>query len=241
MKIAVLSDIHANLHALEAVWQDLEAQSPDAVYCLGDLVGYGAFPREVVDFIRAHDLPAVMGNYDEGVGFDLDDCGRAYRDPEDEARGKQSLFRSKEHTAAENIAFLRSLPKQIRLERATWELLMLHGTPRRINEYLYEDRPQATFQRLAKLAQADILFFGRTHLPYQKKVDGWWFVNTGSVGKPEDGDPRAGYVLAALGSEPRFSYRRVNYDVERAAEAIRSSDLPDEFAAMLEHGTREVS
>jgi len=82
MKIAVLSDIHANIHALGAVWDDLETKKPDAVYYLGDLVGYAAFPDEVVSFIQDHGIPTVMGNYDEGIGFDLNDCGCVYRDPE---------------------------------------------------------------------------------------------------------------------------------------------------------------
>jgi predicted phosphodiesterase len=92
MRMAVLSDLHANLPALQAVWADLQARRPDAVYCLGDLVGYGAQPNEVIDFVRAEAIPTVMGNYDEGVGFDLDDCGCVYRDPADDRRGKQSLL-----------------------------------------------------------------------------------------------------------------------------------------------------
>jgi len=92
MRIAVLSDIHANLHALEAVWADLERQRPEAVYCLGDLVGYGAFPNEVVAFLRERGVPTVMGNYDQGVGFDMDDCGCIYRDPEEDRLGKLSLL-----------------------------------------------------------------------------------------------------------------------------------------------------
>lgn len=240
MRLAIISDIHGNLHALEAVWQDLEAQRPDAVYCLGDLVGYGAFPNEVIDFIRARKVPTLMGNYDEGVGFDLDECGCVYRDPEDDARGKQSLYWSRERTTEENKGYLRALPHQIRLNKDSGDVLMVHGSPRKINEYLYQDRPEATFERLAKQARAASIFFGHTHLPYQKQIGGIWFVNTGSVGKPKDGDPRAGYVLAKLAEVPRFMYRRVGYDVGRAARAIRETGLPSEFAAMLESGTDGV-
>ena len=237
MKLAVISDIHGNLHALEALWEDVEAQQPDAVYCLGDLVGYGAFPNEIIDFVRGRDIPTVLGNYDEGVGFDMDDCGCVYKDPEDDARGKRSLMWSREQTSAENKAYLRQLPMQIRLDEQNPDVLLVHGSPRKINEYLYQDRPDATFARLAKLAGADVLFFGHTHLPYQKKVNGTWFVNTGSVGKPKDGDPRGGYVLAELGRKPAFTYRRVAYDIPAAAAAVRDSNLPDEYASMLETGT----
>jgi predicted phosphodiesterase len=92
MRLAIISDIHGNQHALDAVWADVQNQAPDAVICLGDLVGYGAFRNEVIDFVRAHELPVLMGNYDDGVGFDRDDCGCVYKDPVDDALGKQSLF-----------------------------------------------------------------------------------------------------------------------------------------------------
>lgn len=238
MEIAILSDIHANLHALEAVWADLEAQRPDAVFCLGDLVGYGAYPNEVVDFIRAREIATLMGNYDEGVGFDLDDCGCVYRDPADIRRGQESLYWSREHTTEENKAYLRDLPLNIRETIADWRILFVHGSPRKINEYLYADRPAATFERIAKMADCDVLFFGHTHLPYQKQVQNTLFVNTGSVGKPKDGDPRAGYVLLALNSKnaPETEFRRVEYDVAAAARAVRASGLPDHFAGLLETG-----
>ncbi len=238
MKIAILSDIHANLHALEAVWRDLEAQNPARVYCLGDLVGYGAFPNEVVEFVRERRIPTVLGNYDEGVGFDMDDCGCVYKDALEDRLGKESLLWSRQVTTEENKAFLRTLPLQLRLENGRPHLLLVHGSPRKLNEYLYEDRPLATFQRIAKLAGSDLIFFGHTHLPYQKKVNGTRFVNTGSVGKPKDGDPRAGYVIAHLGLRTRITFRRVPYEVAAAADAVRSSGLPDTFADLLESGGR---
>jgi len=238
MRLAVLSDIHANLHALEALWTDLEAQRPDAVVCLGDLVGYGALPNEVVDFIRAKAIPTVMGNYDEGVGFDLDDCGCVYRDPDDDRRGKQSLLWSRANTTPDRKEFLRGLPLQIRQDLAGQHLLFVHGSPRKINEYLYEDRPTATFERVAKVAGCNVLFFGHTHLPYQKRVGKTLFVNTGSVGKPKDGDRRAGYVIVEFNPAPKAEFRRVAYDVAAAARAIRESGLPSHFADLLETGGR---
>lgn len=238
MKIAIVSDIHANLHALEAVWEDVINQKPDAVYCLGDLVGYGAFPNEVVDFVQQHDIPTVMGNYDEGVGFDLHDCGCVYRDPLQDRMGAQSLKWTQDHTTAENKSYLQALPLQIRLEDRQPRILLVHGSPRKINEYLYEDRPEATFQRIAKVAGTDVLLFGHTHLPYQKRAGSTLFVNAGSVGKPKDGDPRAGYVLLSLDQAPEVEFRRVSYDVEAAAGAVRAAGLPELFATQLETGGR---
>jgi putative phosphoesterase len=239
MRLALLSDIHANQHALEAVWEDLERQRPEAVYCLGDLVGYGAYPTEVVDFLRQRGVPTVMGNYDDGVGFDLDECGCAYTTEADRERGQASLDWSRAHTRDDAKAFLRSLPHEIRLEKTRPFLLLVHGSPRKINEYVYEDRPEASFERLAALAQADVVAFGHTHRPYQKHVGATLFVNTGSVGKPRDGDPRAGYVLLQLEAEPKVEIRRVAYDVEAAARAIREAGLPPHFADLLLTGGLE--
>jgi putative phosphoesterase len=236
MRLAILSDIHANLHALEAVWQDLEEQRVDAVHCLGDLVGYGAFPNEVVAFLRERNVPTVLGNYDEGVGFDLDECGCAYRTTEERKRGDESLRWSRAHTTADHKVYLRSLVPTIRLETTRPTLLLVHGSPRKINEYVFEDRPEATFQRLAALAGTDLLLFGHTHLPYVKRVGRTLFVNAGSVGKPRGGDPRAVYTLVNLAGDSGVLFRRVTYDVEAAAEAVRSSGLPPFFADLLLSG-----
>lgn len=236
MRIAVLSDIHANLDALQAVWQDIEQQKPDAVYCLGDLVGYGAYPNEVIAFLQERQVPTVLGNYDEGVGFDLSECGCAYTRPEDRLRGDQSLRWTQAKTGAEAKTYLQTLPLQIRLEDRSPKLLLVHGSPRKVNEYIFEDRPVATFERIARLAGADVLLFGHTHLPYQKRVGATLFVNDGSVGKPKDGDPRACYALLELGRRTRVEFRRVVYDVEAAARSVETSGLPPQFSEELRAG-----
>ncbi len=236
MRLAVISDIHANLHTLEQVWEDLRTQAPDTVYCLGDLVGYGAFPNEVIALVRRHEVATLMGNYDEGVGFDLDDCGCAYRSSAERADGDLSLVWSRQHTSSENKRYLRELPPQLRVGNSQVSLLLVHGSPRKINEYVYEDRPRATFERLARLAGADVVLFGHTHRPYQKQVAAVLFVNVGSVGKPHDGDPRACYAVLDLAPDPRIEFRRVAYDVGGAAAAIRQAGLPERFAEILEKG-----
>jgi len=236
MRLALLADLHANLHALQAVWQDVDRQRPDGVYCLGDLVGYGAFPNEVVGFVRERLIPTVMGNYDEGVGFDRDECGCAYRSLAERQRGDISLRWTRAQTTPDNKAFLRSLPRYIRLEGSMPNLLLVHGSPRRTNEYMYQDRPQALFQRLARTEGQGIIAFGHTHVPYAKKVQDTWFVNAGSVGRPRDGDPRAGYVIVTAEKEPQMEFRRVTYDAERAAQAVRAGGLPLAFADDLVSG-----
>lgn len=236
MRIGILSDIHANKHALEAVLTDLESQQLDRLCCLGDLVGYGAFPNEVVQRIKALGIPTIMGNYDDGVGFDRDDCGCAYRDPREKALGDQSFAWTKAHTTAENKAFLRTLQPEIRLEADRKRLLLVHGSPRKMNEYLFEDRAISSFQRLAAGSNAHLIVFGHTHRPYIKQVDGVWFVNAGSIGKPKDGDWRACYAILSPASEPPAEFVRLPYDVATAALAVRESELPDEFADDIERG-----
>ncbi len=233
MRIAIFSDIHGNIPALDAVLADIAARRVDATYCLGDLVGYAPFPNEVIERIRFQAIPTIMGNYDDGVGFERDDCGCAYREEEEKRRGDRSLAWTKAHVTAENKAFLRTLKPEIRFESDGRRVLLVHGSPRKINEYLFEDRPISSFQRLAASSDADILVYGHTHKPYTKLVDGVLFLNVGSVGKPKDGDRRACYaVLDTKTADAQFV--RVEYDLAKVTAAIRASDLPHEFATDLE-------
>src|SRR5215218_234538 len=100
--IAIFSDLHGNSAATEAVLAAIDAEAPDEVYCLDDLVGYGAKPNETISFIRERGIPTIMGNYDDGVGFDRDDCGCAYTNKDEEARGQQSLFWTRAVTTEEH-------------------------------------------------------------------------------------------------------------------------------------------
>lgn len=235
MRIGIFGDIHGNLPALDAVLPHIKSQQLDALYCLGDLVGYAPFPNEVTARIRDEDIPTIMGNYDDGVGFDRDECGCAYREPAEQERGDRSLMWTRAHVTAENKAFLRSLHKEIRFEADGKRVLVVHGSPRRINEYLFEDRPLSSFKHIAAASNADVIVFGHTHKPYTKRVDNVLFLNAGSVGKPKDGDWRACYAIldtAACAAE----FVRLPYDIQTVTTAIRHSDLPHEFATDLERG-----
>lgn len=236
MRFAIYSDVHGNRHALDAVLVDIGQDAFDAVYCLGDLVGYGAFPNEVTERVRADQTPTVIGNYDDGVGFEREECGCAYRNPLDQELGERSFAWTKARVTAENKAFLRTLLREIRFEADGKRVLLVHGSPRKLNEYLFEDRPVSSFQRLAASSNADVIVFGHTHKPYVKVVDGVTFVNAGSVGKPKDGDWRACYAVLDTANEPRVEFRRLEYDVAAAARAVRTTELPEEFAFDIETG-----
>jgi len=232
MRVAFFSDVHSNLPSLDAVLADMAAVGVDKRYALGDLVGYASWPNEVLERLQAEAITSVMGNYDEGTGFDLAECGCAYTNPIEKTLGDQSFGWTKAHTSDANKAWLRSLPREIRFRADGNGYLLVHGSPRRINEYLYADKPDATFVRIAEGANADVIVCGHTHRPYEKTVGAARFINDGSAGKPKDGDPRACWALldTATGA---LEFRRVEYDVERTAQAILASDLPHEFAAQL--------
>jgi putative phosphoesterase len=234
MRVAIFSDIHGNLPALEAVLEDIHRRPFDAVYCLGDLVGYAPFPNEVTERIRREQIPTIMGNYDDGVGFDRDECGCAYREDDERRRGQQSLEWTKARVTAENKAFLRTLVPEIRTDIGGKRLLLVHGSPRKMNEYLFEDRPVSSFERLAASSKADVVVFGHTHKPYTKRIGDVWFVNVGSVGKPKDGDWRACYAILDVTADPPASFVRIAYDMDTVTRAIRGSELPHEFAIDLE-------
>jgi predicted phosphodiesterase len=241
-QVTIFGDIHANLPALEAVFRDIETRNLNNLYCLGDLVGYGTFPNEVVELIRGVSIPTLMGNYDQGVGNDSDDCGCAYKTDVDRKRGELSIAWSNAHTTEENKAFLRSLPASIPLQLGDLQVLLVHGSPRKVNEYMFEDRPDDYFERLLDTAQVDILVCGHTHLPYHKVLpSGRQIVNAGSVGKPKDHDARACYMeLTANRRDLKVDFIRVPYDVERTASAIEATPeqggMPHRFAQMLRDG-----
>lgn len=242
-QITIFGDIHGNLPALQAVLADIQGRGLNQnYYCLGDLVGYGTFPNEVIALIRQRGFPTIMGNYDQGVGHNSDDCGCAYRTEEARQLGNQSIAWSNRNTSDENKAFLRDLPTHISLQLGHLQLLLAHGSPRRVNEYLYEDRPDSSLERIMDQAQADVLVVGHTHKPYHRVLpSGRHVVNAGSVGKPKDGDPRACYVvLSAADQQFDVEFIRVPYDVEKAARAIEATTMPGgmphEYARMLREG-----
>ncbi|GAC1371726.1 MAG: metallophosphoesterase family protein [Hymenobacter sp.] len=253
MTLAFFSDVHGNLPALEAVLADMEQSRPDMIFCLGDLVGYAPWPNEVVNEVRRRGILTLAGNYDQGIGLASPECGCAYKTDVDKGLGAQSIAYTNQVVGDDERRYLRCLPKHMRLdfqdEPATLSLLMVHGSPRKINEYLFEDRPEKSFLRVLEEAQADILLFGHTHKPYHRTFayehEGATryrhALNIGSVGKPKDGDPRAAYQLLHLDEHTKLTEAgsvrselvRVAYDVEKAARAVEASPLPNEYADML--------
>ncbi len=246
MRIALISDIHANLPALDSVLADIAARGDvDATYHLGDLVGYAPWPNEVVARIDAEHIAGVGGNYDSTVATQYKHCGCRYEDPRQEALAHESFSWTLEHTSVESKRMLGALPFRSDVRPLGGHVpgptvRLVHGHPTLNTVYVTEQRSDEFLGTMGKAMEAragDVVCFGHTHKPWHREVAGVHFVNTGSVGRPKDGDPRAGYVLLDVtASGASVEFVRVAYDVERAAQAIIDSTLPNDFADYLRTG-----
>ena len=250
MRYALISDIHANLPALESVLTDIDSRDVDATYHLGDLVGYAPWPNEVVSLLEERGIHGVSGNYDSTVGLNYRHCGCRYEDPRQEALSHRSFEWTKQACSADTRGALAALPFRMDLHPLGGHaggpvMSLVHGTPVLNTVYWTEDRSDDFCRKMAGTAglkAGDLIAFGHTHLPWHRVVDGIHFVNTGSVGRPKDGDARAGYALLIIDGAGSIAVEhvRVPYDVARATDAIRQSDLPDEFAWYLESGGKRL-
>ncbi|MQA76027.1 MAG: YfcE family phosphodiesterase [Solirubrobacterales bacterium] len=233
-RVAVITDIHANLPALEASLAWIDEHGIEDVYCGGDLVGYGPRPNEVCSVIADREIPTIYGNYDWAIARDEEDCGCAYVDKHDREIGQLSVDWTLEHTKRRSKAFMRELPFDLHFELAGKRVWLVHGSPRKVNEYLFADKPAKTFERIAAGAGCDVLVFGHTHQPWVGEYGGVVFVNCGSVGKPKDGDPRAGFAVLGEGDDGvAIETQRVEYPAEEVAAEMRRDGLPDELAVKL--------
>jgi putative phosphoesterase len=234
---AVITDIHANLPALEAALARIEELGVEEVYCGGDLVGYGPHPNEVCALIAERGIPTVYGNYDYAIAREEEDCGCGYVTPRDREIGQLSVDWTLAHTDAESKAFMHELPFDRNFSVGAWQVHLVHGSPRKVNEYLFEDKPASLYERLAAAESDPLLVFGHTHKPWVHEFGGVLFVNCGSVGKPKDDDARAAFALLQItGGKIDVSIERVAYDAERVAAEVRDAGLPAELAEKLVQG-----
>jgi predicted phosphodiesterase len=246
MQYALISDIHANLPALEAVLEDIDERGDvDAIYHLGDLGGYAPWPNEVVALLRDRRIPGIAGNYDSTVATDYKHCGCKAENPRAEELSHESYGWTRARVSPEIKRALGKLPFRMDVRprgghTSRPQMTLVHGAPTLNTLYWTEDRPDSFCLKMARTAglrEGDLIAFGHTHKPWHRVVEGIHFLNTGSVGKPKDSDWRAGYVLVDADEEIRsVEFVRVEYDLERAVEGILRSELPDEFAEQLRVG-----
>jgi putative phosphoesterase len=233
-RIAVITDIHGNLPALEATLEALDALGIEEIYCGGDLVGYGPHPNEVCALIAEREIATIYGNDDYAIGRDLEDCGCAYVTQHDRELGKRSVAWTLQNTEQQWKDWMRELPFDLHFSLGDQDVHLVHGSPRKVNEYLFEDKPASLYERLARAESDQVVVFGHTHKPWIHTYGGVLFVNCGSVGKPKDGDPRGAFaILQAKGTEVQASIQRVPYDAKAVAREVEAAGLPSEYAQKL--------
>lgn len=227
-EVTVISDVHSNLEALESVLAETRGM---ALYCLGDLVGYGASPNEVVELLKEKGAVAVMGNHDyAAVTADT----RMFN-----PRAAMSSMWTTKELMGKNLEYLRSLPRQVRFRIEGVDAFMTHGSPDdALWEYVHPVTHSQLFGHYLSKLSVDLLGLGHTHIPFVWKEAGGTVFNPGSVGQPRDGDRRASYaVVTVIGDSVSVTVRRVEYDYQKAASKIRDAGLPAQNAARLLTGS----
>jgi predicted phosphodiesterase len=250
MRYALISDIHANRQALDAVLAEVDRRGDvDAIYHLGDLVGYSGSPNEVVSRLRERGIAGVAGNYDSTVAADYRHCGCRSESARQEELAHVSYDFTRRAVTDATKRYLAALPFSLDIRPfgghvSGPRLVLVHGTPSLNTAYWTADRSDEFCLKMAGmvgLKSGDIIAFGHTHKPWHRVVDGIHFVNTGSVGRPKDGDWRAGYVHLVINeSGTAVEFERVVYDVEAAVAGVRAAGLPEEFAEFLRSGGSEI-
>lgn len=233
-RVACFGGIYSNYLALEAAIRDARARGVDAIYCLGDLGAFGPHPNRVFPLLHEAQVVCLQGNYDDSIGNELDDCQCGYTDPRDNYFAQLSYDYTLANTSAENRQFLRGLRPQLRLQIGTAQVLLCHGSPRRVNEFLWESTTATHFlTELTTQVQADVIAATHTGIKWHRELPkGRHFVNVGVLGRPEnDGHTNVWYTLLEWNASGgiRVEFVPVEYDFRRLADEMRHERLPQEF------------
>lgn len=226
LRAIFISDVHSNLEALQAVLRG----AGEEIYCLGDIVGYGASPDEVVELLRERGARCVMGNHDYAVV--TGDVSRF-----NSAAARAAIW-TRKRASEGTIEFLKSLPLELRFESGGRRFYLAHGSPDdRLWEYVDPWTHSGLFGHYLEKSRSDVIALGHTHVPYRWVERGGVVFNPGSVGQPRSGDWRASCAVIELdGGELKLEHRLLEYDVERAAEKIVEAGLPVSLAERLKRG-----
>ncbi len=235
-RIAVFGGVYSNYLALDAALADAGRRGAQACYCLGDLGAFGPHPDRVFPLLRDHDVRCIQGNYDNSIGHELDDCQCGYTDPRDNHFARISYDYTLRNTHAANRAWMRDLPHERRLQLGRYRLLLCHGSPRRMNEFLWESTTPTHFlDYLATAHEADVILATHTGIKWHRPLPSdRHFVNVGVLGRPEnDGRTQVWYTVLDARREFSVEFVPVRYDHQRLAEEMRTERLPEEFVATV--------
>lgn len=234
MKFAVIGDIHGNIYALKAVYKDIQNKNVDFIISTGDLVGYMMYPNEVIEFLKENKITSIQGNHDKFIanGDKIKDI--SIYSLEEVQKNASELY-TNSILKDENRSFLKNLPKEIRIKKGDFDILIVHGSPRKIDEYLYEDGEN--IKEIEKTYNENVIISGHTHIPYIQKVINRYFINAGSVGKPKHGNPKSTYVIIEVKEDLKCTIEEVNYEYEKMIEDIKNNNgISDKLIPLLKNG-----
>lgn len=238
-RVALFGGVYSNYLAVEAAISDARNRGAEAMYCLGDLGGFGPHPDRVFPLLRQAGVACIQGNYDASVAHGAADCGCGYTDRRDNFFARISYDYTVRGTSSENRRWLGALAPTARVVVGRWLLLLCHGSPRQINEFLWETTtPNGLIEKFCRETKTDVLCFTHTGIKWHRALpSGRHAVNVGALGRPEnDGTPRVWYTLVTAGPELTIEFVPVHYDAETLAREMIREALPYEFVETIRTG-----
>jgi Calcineurin-like phosphoesterase superfamily domain len=256
-RVGLFGGVYSNYLALEALLDDATKRGVQGLYCLGDLGAFGPFPDRVCQILRKNGIPIVQGNYDNSIGNGLADCQCGYTDPRDNYFAKLSYDYTFRNTTNANKIWLQKLPPEIRTRIGPYQTLLCHGSPRKMNEFLWESTTSDAFLHwLSRKYDTDIIVGTHTGLHWHRELSlGKHFINCGAIGRPpNDGQTSVVYAILEAVQTPdtelgpvvssdhvvpsrlKVDFVRLNYDYERLAFEMASEGLPEEFIETIRTG-----
>ena len=240
-RVALLGGIYSNYLALEVALQKIREAGVDTIYCLGDLGAFGPYPDRVFPLLQQYDVQSIQGNYDHSVGHALDDCRCGYTDSRDNHYAQKSYDYTLENTSSAGRTLLRGLPEKIQFEMGQHRVLLCHGSPTKVNEFLWESTTSTHYLNvMLNELGVDCLCATHTGIKWSRHLnDDKCFVNVGVLGRPEnDGQTCVWYaILSEHGEKPLgIQFVPVAYDFQRLAREMASEGLPEEFQETITTG-----
>lgn len=236
-RIAFLGGIYSNYHALVAALDDIATRHVDATYFLGDLGAFGPHPDRVPELLIARGIAGIQGNYEESLSTRATDCHCGYTDPRDNHYAQLSYDYTFANTGDAYKEWMGTLPREIRFTAGDRRFLLVHGSPRKINEFLWRSTsPEPFLEKLGRDHDADVIVCTHTGLQWHRALEGnRHVINAGVIGRPaNDGKTNVWYALVEVqGSEVSVEFVPVHYDHVRLAEEMRAERLPEEFVETI--------
>jgi predicted phosphodiesterase len=237
--IALFGGVYSNYLALDAAITDARSRGISDLYCLGDLGAFGPFPDRIFPLLQQHNVQCIQGNYDDSIGNELNNCQCGYTDVRDNYYANISYQYTQQHTSADNKSFLRQLPRTRIIQVEQTQILLCHGSPRKLNEFLWESTsPDHFLEPFFSQHNVDVIAVTHTGIKWQRQLPSGLFVNVGVLGRPEnDGTTNVWYtILEVSGSKTAVEFVPIEYDYQQLAQDMQNEQLPREFIDTINTG-----